>query len=279
MTGTSNAEQIEFWNGRAGEKWVSLQDAMDRNMNSIMDALMPFAAAQSGERVLDIGCGCGSTTLALAKSVTSEGMVIGIDVSAPMLELARARVAAGNAAVEFIEADASTRSFEPAFDLVFSRFGVMFFADPIGAFRNIRAALKPGGRVVFVCWRAMAENPWAFVPLEAARELLPPQPPADPHAPGPFAFAERARLESILRNAGFRDIEIEAFDGPMNIGQTIKDASAMMLEIGPLSRAAAELDDDTKARIRVLVAEVITKFATPTGVTPPGASWLVRSRA
>ncbi len=277
MTDTSNADQIEFWNGPAGQRWAKHQENMDRNMRAITAALLPFAAPQPGERVLDLGCGSGTTTLLLAEAVGAGGNATGIDISVPMLALARTRAAGQWSNVEFIEADASAFAFEAMYDLVFSRFGVMFFDEPVAAFRNIRRALKPEGRMVFVCWRQPSENPWALVPLEAARPLLPEQPPVDPYAPGPFAFAEKPRLEGILADAGFRGIEIEAFDGPMNIGDSLEDASAMMLEIGPLSRAAAQLDDDVRAQIRKAVEAALVKFATPSGVTPPGACWLVRA--
>lgn len=270
-----NADQIEFWNGPVGERWAAMQERMDLNMNAITDAAIPFANPKSGERALDIGCGSGTTTLLLALATAPEGLATGVDISAPMLNLARARAKAQNANVTFLEADASIHDFQPVFDLIFSRFGVMFFADPVGAFANIRRAAAPGGRLAFVCWRAPAENLWASVPMNAAKALLPPQESQDPYAPGPFAFAEKTRLEGILRDAGWREIEIAPFDGPMNIGATVEDAAAMMLEIGPLARAARELDEATRGRIRESVAAALVSFRTPAGVTPPAACWLV----
>jgi SAM-dependent methyltransferase len=160
---------------------------------------------------------------------------------------------------------------------VFSRFGIMFFADPVSAFANLRGALAPGGRLVFVCWRNFEENRWAFEPFQAARPLLPPQEPADPFAPGPFAFADHARLRRVLGDAGFARIAIEPFDGSVNMGATAEEAAAEALNIGPLARAAMGLDDAVREKIRVVVAGVCARYVTPSGVVPPAACWLVRA--
>jgi ubiquinone/menaquinone biosynthesis C-methylase UbiE len=274
-----NADQIEFWNGPAGHRWAAYQERMDATMVGITDAAIPFARARRGERVLDIGCGAGSTTFLLAMAVAPDGSAAGIDISQPMLNVARARAQAQNADIAFVEADASVYDFQPVFDLVFSRFGVMFFAEPVTAFANIRKALVKDGRLAFVCWRTPKENVWASVPMMAAKDLLPPLEPVDPYAPGPFAFAEKDRLAGILRDAGFRDISIEPHDSVMNIGATLEDASAMMLDIGPLARAARELDEGLRAKIREAVATALTSYKTSTGVTPPAAVWLVGARA
>src|SRR6185503_20850430 len=172
-------------------------------------------APQPGERIVDIGCGGGDTTLALAERVQGHGFVLGVDVSRPLLQRATARAAnTPEYPVRFVEADAAGYAFERgSFDALFSRFGVMFFADPAAAFANLRRALKPGGRMAFVCWRSEGENPIMTVPLTAAKKRIPvPPPPADPTAPGPFALADRARLERILQTAGFASIAITPHD-------------------------------------------------------------------
>src|SRR6185295_11603232 len=238
-------------------------------------ALLAFVNVKPGERVLDIGCGCGTTTLAFAQAVGNGGRVTGLDISAPMLGVARARAKAAGAAIEYIEADASEHDFKPEFDAVASRFGVMFFADPQKAFTNIRKALKPGGRLAFVCWRPMPDNAWALVPLAAARDLLPAQPPPDPNAPGPFAFADPVRLKAILEGAGFKNVKTEKLDTIMHLAATARDAAQFTLGIGPLARAAAEVDEPTKAKIVERVAAAMKKFETPSGVAPPAACWLV----
>jgi SAM-dependent methyltransferase len=268
---SENGEQIEFWNGPAGERWAAFQPVLDRALSAISEAVLAFAAARQGERVLDIGCGTGMTTYALAKAVGPGGDVTGVDISRPMLAVARGR----GVGVNFREADAATRLFHPTHDLLFSRFGVMFFADPTAAFANLHKALAPHGRLVFVCWRDVKENLWAAAPMAAARPLLPPQEPVDPLAPGPFAFADAARLRKILGNAGYRDIRIERLDSTMHMGATLDDAIEQALRIGPLARATAELDDATLVEIRAAVRETLATFETPDGIAPAAACWLV----
>jgi SAM-dependent methyltransferase len=273
-----NQQQIDYWNGAAGEKWALLQERIDLNLNDITDALLEFANAQAGERIIDIGCGCGTTTLRLGMCAGREGMAAGIDISAPMLNVARARAQAMMADIAFVEADASAYEFQPLNDLVFSRFGVMFFADPTAAFANLRNALTRKGRLVFACWRSLPENLWAAAPFASARDLLPPQEPVDPHAPGPFAFADAERLRGILERAGYSNIRIEKLDTVMNMGSTLDNAVASSLDIGPLGRVAAELDETTKKKIKERVRQALAKFVSPRGVTPPAACWLGQAK-
>jgi SAM-dependent methyltransferase len=270
-----NADQFEMWNGRVGQKWARLQDKTDLMLNNITDALMPFAAAQPGEHVLDIGCGCGTTTFRLQMAVAPNGSVAGVDISAPMLDVARARSQAMNADIAFIEKDAATHDFQPVFDLVFSRFGVMFFDDPVSAFKNIRTALSPKGRLAFVCWRAFKENDWAFVPYVAAQPFLPQQSKTDPHAPGPFAFADGDRLKDILAKAGFGNIRIEKLDTTVSLGKTAAEAANESLNIGPVSRAANDLPDEARAKAREAIEKAFAGHVTQAGVAPRAACWLV----
>jgi SAM-dependent methyltransferase len=274
----ANEDQIKFWNEK-GRDWTELQERMDANLSGIHAAIMAFAAAQSSETVLDIGCGTGQTSLALADTVGPRGRVTGADISRPMLDLARRR-AQGRANVSFIEADVSIHAFKPEFDLLFSRFGVMFFDDLAAAFANLHAGLKPGGRLAFVCWRTPPENLWAAAPLMAARPLLPEQPPTDPLAPGPFAFAERERIQGILAGAGFGDIRIEKQDGVMTMGSDSAAIAAQTLRIGPLSRAMGDADAGVRAKIVEVVQQALEQFRTPAGeIAPPTACWLVGARA
>lgn len=275
-----NEQQIEFWNGAVGERWVAMQDMLDAAMADIAAKGLSFARAKRGMRVIDIGCGCGTTTLALAEMVGPEGGVTGVDISMPMLGHARARGAAARSSAQFIEADASDFAFKPEADLVFSRFGVMFFADPPSAFANIRKSLKPGGRLAFVCWRSAPENEWASVPFVAARDLLPEQPPPDPTAPGPFAFADSARVKAILEQAGFKDVRIEKLDTAMRMGATLDEAVEMSTKAGPLARALGEIQDEAlKDKIHARVKAAIAKYDTGKGVLAPAACWLVEARA
>ena len=268
----NNTAQAEHWNGPAGQRWASLCDRHDYRLENIQNALMAFAAPERGMHVLDIGCGCGTTTLKLAEAC-APGRVLGLDISAPMLAAARARAA--SVAVEFVEADAATMKYQPKYDLVFSRFGMMFFADPVAAFAHIRTALKPSGRLAFSCWCAIKENDWVSLPFEAARDLLPPQAPQDPHAPGQFAFADHNRVRSILTGAGFRNICIERLATKVKLGADLDDAANGALGSGALLRAAAEVDEATREIIRGRLRNLMARYATPDGVALPGACWLV----
>jgi SAM-dependent methyltransferase len=278
-TPAANAQQIEYWNGPAGERWAAAQDRIDHHLGLITEMLMAFAAPAAGERVLDVGCGGGTTALLLRERVGTGGAVTGIDISAPGLAVARARAHAAMADVAFVEGDASAYEFQPVFDLAFSRFGVMFFADPVAAFANIRKALTPAGRLAFVCWRTFKENEWAFAPYNAARDLLPPQEPMDPHAPGPFAFADDERVRSILDQVGFAKVVVKPHDTTVNLGASVEDAVTEALTIGPLARAAADLDDAARQNIREAISPVLARYETPYGITPPAAVWLVSARA
>jgi SAM-dependent methyltransferase len=274
-----NQDQLDFWNGRMGHEWTVLQERMDANLSAIHAALMPFAAPKAGEAVLDIGCGTGTTSMALADAAGPQGRVRGIDISKEMLALALQR-GQGRANLSFLEVDASQAAFQPEYDLLFSRFGVMFFDDPACGFANLRKAARPGGRIAFACWRAPPENLWASAPLAAAKPFLPDAPPPDPWAPGPFAFADAGRIETILRQSGFREPHIRKFDGVMDMGRDLDQAAVFTLRLSPLARAAAELDDATKARIAEAVKEAYSRFTRADGsIAPPVACWLVGARA
>jgi SAM-dependent methyltransferase len=273
---TANEDQIKFWNEKAGQNWTIQQAWMDANMADIGDAALAFAQVKPGMTVLDVGCGTGVTSLAMAQGGAK---VTGLDISKPMLGLARERAAKAGLNVSFIEADASAYPFAPDFDLIFSRFGVMFFDAPVAAFANMRKALKPGGRIAFICWRTPPENPWASAPLMAAKPFLPEQPPPDPLAPGPFAFADAKRLEDILTQSGFSAIRIEKLDSAMTMGTDLEFFAAQMLQIGPLSRAAAEVDGPTRDAIVQVVQGAMAGFVRPDGqIAPPAACWLVAAK-
>jgi SAM-dependent methyltransferase len=270
-----NAAQIEFWNASAGETWAAFQTQLDRQLEPLGAEAMRVLAAAPGERILDIGCGCGHTAFALAEHVGASGSVLGIDISEPMLAVAAQRPpAAGGAAPRFKLADAQAEDFaEPAFDAVFSRFGVMFFSDPVAAFANIRSALRPGGRLAFVCWRPLAENPWMHAPMDAARPVLPPLPPSDPTAPGPFAFADAERVRAILSESGFSSVRITPFDARIGSGD-LDETMALMARVGPLGAALRENPDRADA-VMNLVRSAMATYVTPKGVLMPAAVWIV----
>ena len=274
-----NAEQITYWNEQGGPRWVTLQEALDRQLASFGRIVMDRLAIAAGERVLDVGCGCGETSLELGRRVGREGSVLGVDISTVMLERARERGRAV-ANVEFLAADAQTHAFAPAsFDAVFSRFGVMFFADPRAAFANIARALKPGGRLGFHCWKKLVDNPWMTVPFFAALQHLPPPTPPPPDAPGPFAFADPDRVRGILADAGLAEIEFESRTDPMSLGTgDLDDAVDFALQMGPTSIALREATPETVAKVRASVREALVPHQTPEGVSLTTSSWVVTAR-
>jgi SAM-dependent methyltransferase len=273
-----NAGQITYWNESAGPMWVAQQAALDAQIRPFGLKAMEALAPTQGERLIDVGCGCGDTTLELARRVGSAGAVLGADVSAPMLGLARQRAAeAGLSQASFVQADAQTHAFAPA-DGVFSRFGVMFFADPDAAFANLRRALRPGGRLAFVCWRSLAENPWVAVPMAAVSSVAPaPATPPAPGAPGPFSLGSRDRLQGVLTAAGFADISLAEFDHRMSMGD-LDAAVEAGLSRGPASAMARE-HPELRDRFAAAVRGAMAPHLTGDGVLLDSAAWIVRATA
>jgi SAM-dependent methyltransferase len=277
-----NAEQITYWNEQSGLKWVARQEALDRMIGSLGERAMAALAPRPGERLIDVGCGCGSTSLELARRVTASGSVQGVDVSGPMLGRARERAtAAGVGNVHFVLADAQTHRFAAgAANGVFSRFGVMFFADPTAAFANLRTALEPDGRLTFVCWQPMAVNPWLRVPLMAIAGIVPLPPPPAPDAPGPFAFGDRDRVVRILDGAGFRDVTVEALETDVVIGGggDLDESVRFALELGPTGAVLRTADPALVSEATRAVRDALAPFAMPRGVVMPSAAWVVSAR-
>jgi ubiquinone/menaquinone biosynthesis C-methylase UbiE len=196
-----NADQIAYWNGPGGQHWADRQQTQDIVLAPVSGVLIDRAKVKAGERIIDVGCGCGSTTIALAQKAGPAGHVLGIDISAPMLARARQMAPAGTP-VDFVLADATVYPFDPAsFDLLASRFGVMFFAQPAVSFANMRRALRPTGRLTFACWREPRDNPFFMAPLQAVYKHVPKLPQLGPEDPGPFSFASEARVHRILGEA------------------------------------------------------------------------------
>jgi SAM-dependent methyltransferase len=273
-----NAEQIEYWNEKSGPKWVAHQERLDAQIGAIGEEVMARAKIQPRERVVDVGCGCGHTTLQLAERVGSRGRVLAVDISGVMLSRARERAAAaGVTHVDFLLADAQTASFPRNFDLVFSRFGVMFFADPVTAFANLRRALAPGGRLAFACWQSLERNPWMAVPLGTAAKLVSLPPPPPPGAPGPMALADPERVARILDQAGFRDVSLEAFETKLRVagGGGVEEAAAFLLEgVGPTSQAMREASAHDLERVSRAVRAALEPYLTPRGVELGASVWI-----
>jgi SAM-dependent methyltransferase len=275
-----NEAEVTYWNSAAGRHWVERQESQDAILGPILAAALKPAQARPGERVVDIGCGTGASSIALAEQVGPSGHVLGVDVSAPMLARAAERLPPG-APIKLARADATTFQFQPAsFDLLFSRFGVMFFAEPARAFANLRAALKPGGRLVFACWRKFDQNGWLQVPLRAAQEHVPPLPRPGPEDPGPFSFADEARVQRILTEAGFSSVTLEPRDFTLDIarGRGLDEALETAMEIGPTARSLQDQGADVRAAVATSVRRVLQSHQRGDQVPLSAAIWLVTAR-
>jgi SAM-dependent methyltransferase len=277
-----NSDQIADWNGALGERWARLQDYLDFTMRPFGDAALAAAKPKPGEQVIDIGCGCGDASFTLARAVGAKGSVLGLDISRPMLEVAERRKKAerlGN--VSFREADASLAVLPKGQNLLFSRFGVMFFHAPVLAFAHLRGALKKGGRIAFCCWRHPRDNPWAMTPLSAGRAALKITPtPSDPLAPGPFAFADPDRLRGILSDAGYRGVSISPFDAPVWIGANPREAAANAASFGPVSRLIREQGEHTQPAVIDAIEATLAPLASADGsVSLNGAVWVAVASA
>ncbi|WP_439105549.1 class I SAM-dependent methyltransferase [Congregibacter sp.] len=280
----NNEEQIAYWNGDAGRKWAQRDAMMSRMLAPVAEALMDHAQVETAKAVLDVGCGGGSETLMLAKRLGPEACVLGVDVSAPLLEVARGELASlGDAGkgVGFVEGDASSHDFgENQFDLLFSRFGVMFFEDATAAFAHLRGAMQPGGRLAFACWQALANNPWTALPLKAALSVLPPPPKPQPRSPGPFAFAEPEYIEELLGNAGWQDVVVTPHTISMDWeGSGGFDATAReLVNTGPVGRLLIDVDDETREAVHAATAEALAPYYQNMQLSLPGAVWLVTAK-
>lgn len=277
--GDNNSLQIKDWNGSVGERWAAEQERTDRLIRAFGEAALAAGRASPGDRVLDVGCGCGDTSLALAKAVGPAGRVVGLDVSAPMLAVARDR-AKHEANLAFIEGDASCAPLPGPFDLLFSRFGVMFFDDPAAAFAHMRSAMAPDGRLAFVCWASARDNAWAALPAQAARGVAGGEAaPSDPHAPGPFAFGDPDHVSRILGMAGWRDIAIEQFESLMFLGSTARSAAEGAARIGPASRVARDAGVEKLPAIVDAIEAALSPHAAADGsVSLPGRTWIATAK-
>ncbi|MFO0633032.1 MAG: methyltransferase domain-containing protein [Nannocystaceae bacterium] len=280
MSGDSgNPEQRAFWNEQAGPRWVTADDYVAAMLAPCSAALFARAAIGTGERVLDVGCGAGQTTVELAARTGPSGRVVGLDVSAPLLERARAR-GEGLPQVSFLEADAQVHDLGDArFDAVVSRFGVMFFADPVAAFTRLRGACDRGGRLAFVCWRSVADNPWFAAPLRAMARHVEPPPPPEPGAPGPFGLADGPHIAEILARAGWHRVVIEPIDVSLQVGRDPDDALRLAQLLGATAAPLAQAEPAARDAALSAVRSVYVEAHGPDGVHMPGAIWAVTASA
>lgn len=271
-------DQAAYWNDDGGRRWVENIERVERMLRPLSDHLLRAAAPAAGEHVLDVGCGGGTTSAALAEAVGTSGQVLGADVSAVILDIAKRRYGA-RANLAFTLGDCAALPFPPArFDLLASRFGVMFFPDPGGAFTHLRKAVKRGGRLAFLCWRALDMNPWMSVPAEAAFKILPRPEPQPPHAPGPFAFADGTRLRAVLEGADWRDVRIEGIDVLLDLGDPA-EAVQQLVRMGPPAPSFAAAAPETRAEVLAAVARAFAPHVVNGRITLPGATWVVQASA
>ncbi|MEO8443785.1 MAG: class I SAM-dependent methyltransferase [Gammaproteobacteria bacterium] len=270
-------DQPTYWNEDGGRRWVQNIQRAERMLEPLSARLLRHAGARTGERVLDVGCGGGVSSAAFADAVGPSGRVVGLDVSAVILEVARERYSAGGN-LSFVLGDAAVAPLDAgAFDLVASRFGVMFFADPVAAFSNLRGALAPGGRLAFICWRALDLNPWMADCVRSIFSVLPPPEPLPPDAPGPFAFADAARLRDLLTRSGFASISIDPLDDPLDLG-SVDEAVTQMTRMGPAASAFAAASAADQAAALAAVRAALKRHEHNGTVRMASATWLVGAR-
>ena len=276
-----NADQIAYWNGPGGQRWADRQQTQDVVLTPVSDVLINRAKAMAGERIVDVGCGCGAVSIALAQKVGPTGHVLGIDISAPMLARAR-QLAPPGLPIDFVLADATVYPFDPAScDLLISRFGVMFFAEPARSFANMRRALRPSGRLAFACWRDPRENPFFMAPLQAVYKHAPRLPQFGPEDPGPFSFASETRVRRILGEAGFHGVALEpcALSLDIAVGRGLDAAVTAALEIGPAARALAEQPPEVVAAATDSIRQALAPFVRGQEVPLAASIWIVTASA
>jgi SAM-dependent methyltransferase len=271
-------DQKTLWNGRAGNAWVDMQDLLDQVLRPFEDILVRAVSDEAAKRVLDVGCGTGSTTLALGRVLQPGGSCVGIDISEPMIAAARSRTGQEGLPVSFICADAQSYDFEPdSFDMIVSRFGVMFFDQPVQAFANLRRAAQPGARLLFIAWRGAAENPFMTTAERAAAPLLPDNPPRRSDGPGQFAFADSGFVQRIFSESGWDDIDMRPIDVSCALPET--ELVHYITRLGPLGVVLQDVDEKTRARVIGTVRAAFDPFVHGAEVRFNAACWSIRGRA
>ncbi|RUO94326.1 class I SAM-dependent methyltransferase [Corallococcus sp. AB018] len=271
-------EQTKLWNGTAGRAWVEAQAVLDGMFKPIEDLLAEAVVTSSARQVLDVGCGTGSTTLAVSRRLGPKGHCTGIDISEPMLAAARARAEQEGTPASFIQANAQLHAFEPAsFDMIISRFGVMFFEDPVRAFANLRHAARNDAALLAIAWRSPSENPFMTTAERAAAPLVPNLPARRPDAPGQFAFADSNRVHRILEESGWAGIDIRPIDVTCTLPE--KELVNYLTRFGLLSRVLQEADDRTRTQVIETVRAAFEPFVHGAEVRYTAACWKVGARA
>jgi SAM-dependent methyltransferase len=273
--------QSEYWNGNAGKKWASLANNQDTLLGKLGEVTMDSAGLSPGQTVLDIGCGSGGSTFEISRRIGADGTVWGVDISKPMLDIATARLTShGIGNVKFSEADVTTFDFtDHFFDVAFSRFGVMFFEDPVASFSSIANSLKSKGVLAFCCWRSLSKNEWFELPLNVGLKYCDRSDPMDAagpsYAPGPMAFKDQDRIDKILNESGFSNISIEDYKSTLVVGPTPIIAANNLMDVGPLYRLIQNSDDNIKALVKTELKQQLTHHVTPKGVELNSNVWIV----
>jgi ubiquinone/menaquinone biosynthesis C-methylase UbiE len=278
ITHQTNDEQTALWNGPAGRAWVEAQQLLDQMFKPFEDLFVEAVATRSGGQVLDVGCGTGSTTLAIARRLKATGRSVGIDISEPMLATARTRAEQEGTPAIFICANAQTHAFESAsFDMIISRFGVMFFDDAVRAFTNLRRAARDGAELRFIAWRSAAENPFMTTAERAAAPLLPTLPARRPDAPGQFAFADQHKVYAILEESGWAEIDIQPLDLACTFPE--KELVRYLSWLGPVGMILQEADDRTRTQIIEMVRAAFDPYVHGDEVRFTAACWMTCAQA
>jgi len=274
----ANRDQIALWNGCAGRGWVEAQESLDRLFEPFEELIVRAVANAKAQRVLDIGCGTGATTLAVARQLGPKGTAVGIDVSEPMIALAKQRAELEGSSARFLTADAQTHAFDDqSFDLIVSRFGVMFFGDCVRAFANLRRAAAKGGELKAIVWRAPKDNPFMTAAERAAAPFFPEMPARKPDEPGQFAFADRNRVYSILEKSGWTEIDIRPLDVVCTLPE--HELDDYIARLGPLGRVLAQLDAQKRAQIVAAVRAAFDPYVNGAEVRFTAACWMLSGRA
>ncbi len=281
MSPSPNADTLEVWNTKMAEKWIRHRDVVARGLAVHSEAAVRLFPPRAGDRVLDVGCGMGDLTRALAQAVGPDGLAVGVDGAERFVAFAREEAAALSN-VRFLRADVEVDRLEGPYDGVYSRFGTMFFADPVAAFRNIRSELAPGRRLCMIVWRRREENVF-FVASQSVVDRVCPAPGGrpDPDAPGPFSLASADRVSDILVRAGFSRVGLERHDGPYVIGQNLDRAVEIALAFGPAGERlrSGELDDAQRERLAAGLREAFAPYVESAGVATPSSVWIVTATA
>ena len=269
-----NSEQAQLWNGPSGRVWVESQALLDHTFKPLEDLLADAAAAVSPRRVLDVGCGTGATTLAIARRLGAGAHCVGVDLSAPMLSLADARARREHSPAEFLRADAQTHPFDAAaFDLIVSRFGVMFFDDPVAAFANLRRAAASGAALRLLAWRSAGDNPFMTAAERAVAPLLPNLPPRTTGGPGQFACADATRVRAILAQSGWTGVDIVPID--VDCGFPARDLDAYLSRLGPVGRVLQEADEAHRAALLAAIRPAFDAYVRGADVRFTAACWMI----